>query len=280
MIQIEPITTVSLFSKLNAELIKLVSTFNQELWFKETACEGWCVKDIFQHMLKDYTGIISRKRDQFQNPFSKNKGADVNFDLVSQINQKNQAWVEVSRSFSPQLLIELYSFVGKKVVDYYNTVSLDAIEAEVSWIGSSKVPNWVDIAREYTEQWLHQAHIREAVGVALLSRKEFFTPLIHTYMLALPKTYDQVIAPQGTSLNVVVSGDSGGSWGLERLSTEWCLRNSLPVKEAVAQITLDQDLVWRLFSKQLTKQQVVDKVLITGDRRLGEKVLDTVSLIA
>ena len=280
MIQVKPITTVSLFPKLNAELIKLVSTFNQELWFKETACEGWCVKDIFQHMLKDYMGIISRKRDQFQNPFSKNKGADINFDLVGHINQKNQAWVEVSRSFSPQLLIELYSYVGDKVADYYSTVSLDDVGAGVSWISSSKVPNWMDIAREYTEQWLHQAHIREAVDAPLLSQEEFFRPFIYTYMLALPKTYEKITSPQGTLLNIIVNGDSGGSWLLERLSTEWCLRYSLPVKEAVAQITIDQDLVWRLFSKQLTKKQVVDKVLIMGDRSLGEKVLDTVSLIA
>ena len=33
----------------------------------------------------------------------------------------------------------------------------------VNWAGPEPAPIWLDPAREYTERWVHQQHIRDAV---------------------------------------------------------------------------------------------------------------------
>jgi hypothetical protein len=43
---------------------------------------------------------------------------------------------------------------------------------------------------------------------------------------------------------------------------------------------MDADTAWRLFTKGISKEEAMARTTIAGDRLLGEKVLDTVSIIA
>jgi hypothetical protein len=43
---------------------------------------------------------------------------------------------------------------------------------------------------------------------------------------------------------------------------------------------MDGDTAWRLFTKGISKEAALARVRIEGNRALGEKVLDTVSIIA
>ena len=90
-------------------------------------------------------------------PSSSTKEFKSNKEFVEYINTKNQEWVEISRSLSPQILIDLLELTGQLTHDYWKTVDQNKVETSVSWVSSDeKLPNWVDIAREYTERWLHQ----------------------------------------------------------------------------------------------------------------------------
>lgn len=278
MIKVEIIKVSHLFPILNKRLLELMRGLSEERWYFKTACADWCVKDIFQHLLKDNLGVISRKRDEYKNPFKKQPSPNDN-DLLTYINNKNQEWVEMSRSFSPKLLIELFEFVGDLVQKYYETVDLEKIEAEVSWASDGKLPNWVDVAREYTEQWLHQAHIREAVGAPLLTDRKLFHPFLQAYMLALPKTYQNVDSEVGTIIGIKVTGEAGGNWTLTRDVSDWELTEKV-TENCLVNIEADQDIVWRLFSKGLDRDVAGSKIMISGDTVLGKKFLDTVSLIA
>ncbi|HEX3202686.1 MAG TPA: hypothetical protein VHW42_12245 [Actinomycetes bacterium] len=35
----------------------------------------------------------------------------------------------------------------------------------VSWVGPDPAPNWLDVAREYSERWTHQQQIRDAAEI-------------------------------------------------------------------------------------------------------------------
>ncbi len=59
----------------------------------------------------------------------------------------------------------------------------------VAWAGEAQSFNWFDIAREYTEKWLHQQHIREAVSRPVLAERRWLHPVLDTFMRALPYTY-------------------------------------------------------------------------------------------
>jgi len=279
MISTKPILVNDLFPKLNAELLKLLSETPDEKWYNATVCEGWDVKDIVQHLLKDYILLISRKRDNYRHPMITDKKFENNADLVKFIAELNQSWVDTMKTLSPRMLIELLDFSGTKLFDYFNTVDLMKVEAGVSWISADRLPNWTDVAREYTEHWLHQAQIRDALGAPLLVSKELFHPFISAYMLAIPKTYKEVSAQLGTKIQISVNGEAGGDWYLEKVENEWNLCDGV-ANDYESSISIDQDTLWRLFSKGMEKEDAKQKVKISGDIELGEVILNTLSLIA
>jgi hypothetical protein len=51
-------------------------------------------------------------------------------------------------------------------------------------------------------------------------------------------------------------------------------------QEPHAEVIIDQDDAWRLFTKGLGKSEALDKMTAHGDQSLGLKILDMVSIIA
>lgn len=279
MIDIKPIIINNEFSILNSRLLTLLKSLKKDSWYNPTVCEKWCVKDIVQHLVKDYIGVLSRKRDKYTQKNIKEQDFTSKKQLVQHINTLNQEWVNATKQVSPNVLIRMLAFLGKDLFEYFNSVDQTKIDSIVSWIGDHKLPNWMDSAREYTEHWLHQAHIREAVNAPLLTETQLFHPFIRTYMLALPKTYAAIDAKIGTKILVSVLGESGGNWLLEKIHSDWKLTESR-ANVIQASIKIDQDILWRLFSKGMKKEIAEKKMQFDGDIKLGKVILNTVSLIA
>ena len=137
----------------------------------------------------------------------------------------------------------------------------------------------MDVAREYTEYWLHQAHIRDAIDAPLLTEKKLFHPFIQAYMMALPKTYCNVNTDIGTRISIQVTGGAGGYWLLKKIKDDWQLSEERSDNNS-SKVIIDQDTIWRLFSKGMDKKLTESKIVFEGDLKLGKKILNTVSLIA
>ena len=98
-------------------------------------------------------------------------------------------------------------------------------------------------------------------------------------MRALPRTYKEIDAADGTLVAVTVSGESGGKWFLKREGKGWNLHVGV-VDEPDAKVVVDEDVAWRIFTRGLRKGEAQDQVMGVGDQSLGLKVLDMVSIIA
>ena len=85
-------------------------------------------------------------------------------ELVASLDRLNQTWVAATRLISPRLLCELLTFTGEATWRYLAGRDPFAAETPVSWAGPDPAPNWLDVAREYSERWTHQQQIRDAVG--------------------------------------------------------------------------------------------------------------------
>jgi hypothetical protein len=59
----------------------------------------------------------------------------------------------------------------------------------------------------------------------------------------------------------------------------WQLFAGMP-KDAAAQVEIDQDHAWRLYTKGLTPAQAQAAATVTGDRDLGQHLLKAVAIIA
>ncbi len=51
---------------------------------------------------------------------------------------------------------------GEQTNAYFQRVDPFAMGGPVSWAGPEPAPVWLDVAREFTERWHHQQHIRAA----------------------------------------------------------------------------------------------------------------------
>ena len=270
----EPVIVVALFPEERTALLELLSELTDEEWQKPTVCAGWSVKDVALHILGDDLGILSRKRDGFRHSAGAQSG-----DLVDLVNRINEDWVQATRRLSGCVLCELLGFTAGPSLAYFQSLDPTAIGEAVSWAGPDPAPIWLDIAREYTERWLHQQHIRDAIGRPGLNGRRFLGPVLETFVRALPRTFRDVGADAGIAVGLTITGESGGDWGVVRETDRWNLYKGTPVPPAAA-VTIGQDAAWRVFTRGLSRREAVAASRIEGDRSLGIKVLETVSIIA
>jgi uncharacterized protein (TIGR03083 family) len=270
----DPVQVLDLFAPERDALLQLLGGLTPADWARSTVCGDWSVHDVALHILGGYLGNLSRRRDGYQGPAHL-----VGDDLVGFINRFNEEWVEAARRLSPAVLIDLLRQNGPQLDAYFATLDPLAPGGGVSWAGLDPAPVWLDVAREYTEHWLHQQHIRMAVGQPGATERRFLYPVLATYVYALPYAYRAVAAPPGTALHLHIAGDAGGDWSLVREGAGWTLYEGTDDRTA-AGVALADSLAWQLFTKGVSPDEAAPAMTFTGDEALGRQVLQAVAIIA
>jgi uncharacterized protein (TIGR03083 family) len=281
MLPAPPIDVLPLLPKLHQALLDLLESLNPAEWELPSPCAGWSVKDLAAHLWGDDLGLLARKRDGYT--FLPPSFAGLNTgdweSLVSFINYNNTTWVEAARRLSPQIIISLLRQSGPQVIAYLGTLDPQAIGEPVHWAGSRPAPVWLDLAREYTERWMHQQHIRQALKRPGLLQEEFFLPLLDSFARALPHGYRHTQAEKGATVTWSMEHPFQFSWTLQRREGEWMLFHGKP-ENPTAQIELDGENAWRLFTRGIPPAQAAEKARITGDQDLALPFFNTVSILA
>ncbi len=274
----DPIHTLHLFPILDKLLIDLLKSLKAEEWHLPTIAKLWTVKDIASHLLDGNLRTLSFSRDNYFGETPNNINSYQ--DLVSYLNLLNSSWTNATKRLSPKVLIELLEITGKQFIEHLQTLNPeDTAIFPVSWAGQDQSKNWFHIAREYTEKFIHQQQIREAVGKQALFTKELFYPFIETFMQGLPHTYRNEIAEKGTAITVKVLSDNGGDWTIIKTVTNWILTKTKDI-QAHSTVCINPETAWKLFSKGITPTQAYEKVTISGNQKLGETALHMISVMA
>jgi len=281
MKEAEPVIVVDLFPPERQELLLLLSQLQDEEWHTPTVCPGWSVKDIVLHLLGDDVGGLSRTRDVFNDSTLMSTPPSLNTwdDLVAYIIERNELWVQATRRMSNRLVCTFLALTGEEIYQYFSSLDLYALGEPVSWVGPDPAPVWLDIAREYTERWVHQQQIRDAVGRPGLKDQYFFAPVLETFVRALPRTFREIHASDGTLIHLVISGEADDEWYLQREQERWILGKS-STSPAETTVVLDQEHAWRLFTKGIGKAETFQCASFNGNEMLARKVFDIVSIIA
>lgn len=272
-----PTDVVHLFPVLDQKLIELLKSLLPDDWNKPTVAKLWRVKDVVAHLLDGNLRILSVYRDKYLgDPPGKIESYS---DLVGYLNQLNADWVKAMKRVSPEILIYLHEITGPLYCQLNRSLNpFDDSLFSVAWAGETVSKNWKHIAREYTEKFLHQQQIREAVGKPGLMTHELFYPFIDAFMLALPHTYRNVKAKNKTVIKITISTEIGGSWYLVANENQWSLEKSN--SSCDAEIIIRPDIAWKLFSKSIRPDEVMNEVTISGNFELGETALNMVSVMA
>jgi uncharacterized protein (TIGR03083 family) len=272
-----PIFTVDLFPALEDKLIELLRCLHHDDWSRPTLAKQWTVKDVAAHLLDGNIKRLSIQRDGFFGLPAPPPGGYESF--VAFINRNNAEWIQAARRISPGVLIELLEITSKEVYKLFRSLDpfAPAIWA-VSWAGEDQSANWFDIAREYTERWHHQQQIRVAVNRPGISGRELYFPVLDTFLRGLPHAFRSVQAPEGTAVEIEITGDAGGSWYLQQSASSWNLAEKIERPEA--KLRIDEELAWRVFTKAVEPRRASQEVEMTGDKALAIQVLSLVAVIA
>lgn len=272
-----PVPTLHLFPLLDEALLQLLQSLTTEEWQLPTIAKLWTVKDIASHLLDGNLRTISYYRDHHVVAASNINSYS---DLVNYLNALNMSWTNATQRLSPQLLIELLTTTGKQYIEELKKLPpFDTAIFPVAWAGQQQSANWFHIAREYTEKFIHQQQIRDAVGKPGILTKTLFYPFINTFMYALPYTYKNVAADTGTVVQIKILTDIGGDWFIKKTQEEWVLITNCNEPPATT-VSIPPDVAWKLFSKGITPEAAYDSVHITGNQQWGTVALQMVSVMA
>lgn len=262
------VETRPLFPRIRRALIQLLDELDERDWAAATVCGPWCVRDVVAHLVGVELANVSRRRD-----YTVLGPADVS-ELSAWLDRFNADWVESAKRLSPRVMRDLLDIAGEWFEAYLATLDMDAVAGPVSWAGSAPAPVWLDIAREYTERWVHQQQIREACHRPGLMEPEYLAPVLRTFVHALPKAFDGVGDAPGAAVEVKIDDEALGCWHIVQVDGSWELQDG-PHPKPVTTVTMTPVGAWRLF----TKHPQAEPPAIRGDPRLGDAVRTAVAII-
>jgi len=272
-----PIPVNHLFAPLDKKLLELLRSLEPEQWNRYTVARKWRVHDVAAHLLDGNLRDISLYRDRHQVAPAQAPG---NYrELVDYLNTLNADWVQAFARVSPQMIIQMLAETGPVFTKLITSLSpFDRAVYSVAWAGEQESQNWFHVARQYTEKWIHQQQIRDAVNSKDLLAPEFFVPAMEVFMRALPYTFRDTEAETGAQVRVDIDGVPGASWAIQLTENGW--QHSEVSSESNATVNIDPDTAWKLFSRSMIPEEARKLVHIEGDERLGRQVLEMVSVMA
>jgi uncharacterized protein (TIGR03083 family) len=242
--RIDEVPAVDVRGPLSAQrgrLLSLLASLGNAQWTAPTAAPQWQVKDIVLHLLDADLSWLARNRDG--NRTGTIPAPSGHEDFVRRLAQRNQRWVDGTQTLSPQLITGLLQWSGEQLDAYLSTVDLGR-PSSVYWAG--EVPLWFDLAREFTERWVHYQQIREAARLSGHDhqRDDYLPLVLRTFIWGFPHQY-HAPAAVGTIIAVDITGI--GAWVLTRTATGWTLDEGRAADPA-ASLQMTGDAAWRLLT--------------------------------
>ena len=135
------------------------------------------------------------------------------------------------------------------------------------------------MAREYTEYWVHQQQVRDAVGRPGACSERLMAPVIDTFVRAVPYALRHLGPALGSRVQLEVTGPGGGTWTIRRQDAAWAVDRGPSAQDAAALVRLSADTLWRVATRGITVETARERSTISGDQALGSAVLTLVAII-
>ena len=140
-------------------LTELLPTLTDNDWQASTAAGPWRVRDVVAHIIGDDVARLARTRDGHPGP-----GPTPGEALASFLHRHNAEWVAAHQRVSVRTLLDLLEVTTSQILKMWYDLDLGGVGEQVSWVADEPAPIWLDCGRDFTEYWIHQQQIRDAVG--------------------------------------------------------------------------------------------------------------------
>jgi hypothetical protein len=150
--QMPPIRVAGFFPAISLRLVELLRSLSGDEWHLPTSSSQRNVKDIASHLLDGSLRRLSFQRDRYA-PVHPRSGPQSGESLLDFLTRLNLEWEAATRRLSPPVLIELIEWADAQLARLFQSLDPEApAPFPVAWTGDQSSPNWMDIAREYTEK--------------------------------------------------------------------------------------------------------------------------------
>lgn len=241
-------------------LLGVLDSLTPADWGRGTPCPGWTVHDLVLHLLGDDLGVLSILRDGHVAPLP--AGAS----LADAIDALNDAWIKAaSGRFSPRILRDMLAWSGDETHRFFASEAWDASSPMgVSWAGTGRSPHVLEVAREYTERWLHQQQLRQTLGIELLRDPILTRVLLHSLAHCLPVAYARTDAPEGSSVHLAVTDFPTLRLGLRREGQGWRLVPGGELSQPDCSVIAPGEPLWRAWTTNGTPADLRAAAMVEG----------------
>lgn len=269
-----------LFPRERAELLDVLRALRPEEWQLPTVCAGWSIHDIALHLLNGDLRFIAARRDGYQSSHGPTVQPPYGrVEVTALVDEINNRWIAGARWMSPRQVMDQLERSGIEYAETLATIDMNAAGIPVDWIQPGPAPAWMDIAREFTERWIHQQQIRDAAGCRLLNDRWALYPVFDTFMLALPNALREVDVPIGATVRLTIRGESGCTWIVHKTGDGWEFGGDRGTQPH-ATVALDQDTAWRLYTKGIAREDAFPRIERAGDPTAIEALIGMVTVLA
>ncbi len=269
-----------LFPRERAELLTVLRSLRPDEWQLATVCAGWSIHDVALHLLNGDLRFVAGRRDGYQSPHGPRVEPPYGrSEVTALVDEINNRWIAGARWMSPRQVIDQLERSGAEYAETMAGFDMDAPGIPVDWIQPGPAPIWMDVAREFTERWIHQQQIRDAAGFPLLNDRWALAPVFDTFMLALPNALRNVDAPIGSNIHVTVRGGAGCTWIVRKTDDGWEFGSDRGVAP-FASLALDQDTAWRLYTKGIALEKALPRIERSGDTAAIAALVGMVTVLA
>jgi uncharacterized protein (TIGR03083 family) len=276
--ELPPTDTRRFFRPVARELVTLLRGLPADAWNRPTIAGSWRVRDVAAHLLDVTLRRLSFHRDAHPPPAPATPPRTER-ELTAFISRLNAQWVDAAARISPRVLVDLHETAGAALADFAESFPDDGPALfPVSWAGEASSAGWFDLGREFTEQWHHQAQIRDAVGAPPLADPAWLHAVLLIALRGLPHAYRDADARPGRAVTIAIAGDAGGEWTLRRGERAWTLLAGRD-DDAAAHVSMSDDTAWRLLFNALPPDAARARVTATGDASLSAPLLRARSVI-
>jgi uncharacterized protein (TIGR03083 family) len=267
------IDALQAFRRDRAALLDLVGRLDADEWQRPTAAAPWRVRDVVAHMIGDDLNRLSRTRDGHGGP-----GPRPGEALAPFVHRINDEWVQVAQRMAPRVLTDLLAHTSPRVLAMWDALDPEASTEGVYWAGPGPAPVWLDLARDFTEYWVHQQQVREATGRPDPGGPAVVHTVLDTFLRAVPHTLSAHPRPDGTTLAVTVGGAAGGRWTWRCDGRHW--RWADPADPAGTLLAFPgPEPLWRLCVRMVEPDEARRSASVSGDDTLAAAALRIVSVI-
>jgi uncharacterized protein (TIGR03083 family) len=264
-----PLDVRPLLAPERSALLELLGDLPDDDWSRPTPCPRWSVHELVLHLVHDDLRRLSFQRDGHAGAVI--RPASSLDELAAALDEANEAWVTASApTVSPELACGLVAWLAEPSERHLAGLPPDEAESTVAWAGPGSHPNWLDVAREYTERWVHHQQLRQTVDRPGLAGPRFLAPVLETFARGLPAQLPA--APEGTVSELRVVGAVRRAWTVAVRDGSWRFTGSGSRPDAF--LELSAEALWRRAVRMAGRHETSADAVSSGPEPLVEALLD------